>query len=149
MGVSWGLVLGWMALIFILSAQPGVQSAALSGGITEFIKGTVEVLAPGADINIELLSHFVRKNAHFFAYLLLGVLALNALRRSGRKGWKSAAAAFAICVLYSISDEFHQLYVPGRSGQISDVILDSFGALTGIGVYLLAAKQKIKKRRKA
>ena len=42
-----------------------------------------------------------------------------------------------ICILYAISDEIHQLFVPGRSGQVSDVLLDTLGAFTGIMIYKL------------
>ncbi|HJA34824.1 MAG TPA: VanZ family protein [Candidatus Mediterraneibacter merdigallinarum] len=47
--------------------------------------------------------------------------------------------------LYAATDEVHQLFVPGRSGQISDVILDSAGALAG--VLVLAAVRKLIKRK--
>ncbi|KMJ59063.1 VanZ family protein [Bacillus sp. LL01] len=138
--LSWGSVLGWMALIFYLSAQHAEQSANLSGGITDAVKVFVDQVAPESNINIESLSYFVRKNAHFFAYLLLGLFSLNALRRSGVTLGKSAALAFTISVLYAISDEVHQLFVPGRIGQVSDVLLDSAGALVGIGLYLLVRR---------
>ncbi|WP_339147928.1 MULTISPECIES: VanZ family protein [unclassified Sutcliffiella] len=144
MFLSWGLVLGWMGLIFFLSAQHGEQSASLSGGITETVKVLVEQVAPQANINVEAISYFVRKNAHFFAYLLLGLLCLNAIRTSGVSLKKSAIFALFLSVVYAISDEVHQLYVPGRSGQFSDVILDSAGALTGIGLYLVGRHLKKK-----
>ena len=145
--VSWGLVLGWMAIIFYLSAQHAEQSADLSGGITELVNVVVEKVAPEANLHIEQISYFVRKNAHFFAYMLLAMLTLNALRRSGGRGRKSAALSFGITVLYAISDEVHQLFVPGRSGQVSDVLLDSVGALAGIGLYLLLSRWKQKRKR--
>lgn len=137
--LSWGLVVGWMALIFFLSAQQGEQSADLSGGITEFVNQIVEKVAPEAEFKMDEISFFVRKNAHFFAYMLLAILTLNAVRRSGGRGWLSVGVAFVITVLYAISDEVHQLYVPGRSGQVSDVLLDSTGALAGIGLYTLVS----------
>lgn len=144
---SWFLVIGWMGLIFFLSAQHAEQSADLSGGITELVNVVVEKVAPEADLHIEQISYFVRKNAHFFAYMLLAMLTLNALRRSGGRGRKSAALALGITVLYAISDEVHQLFVPGRSGQMSDVLLDSVGALVGIGLYLLLSRWKQKRKR--
>ena len=39
---------------------------------------------------------------------------------------------WGIAALYAVTDEFHQLFVPGRSGQFSDVVLDSAGALAGL-----------------
>lgn len=75
----------------------------------------------------------IRKTAHFSVYLLLGVLVMNALRRSGVIGLKAVALAIGICVLYAVSDEVHQLFVPGRGGQARDVLIDSAGAILGIG----------------
>ncbi|TYS59922.1 VanZ family protein [Sutcliffiella horikoshii] len=138
--VSWGLVVGWMALIFFLSSQQGEQSADLSGGITEWVNEVVEQVAPDAEFKMDEISFFVRKNAHFFAYMLLALLTLNAVRRSGGRGWMSMGVAFSISVLYAISDEVHQLFVPGRSGQVSDVLLDSMGALAGIVLYAIISR---------
>ncbi|MGV8147186.1 MAG: VanZ family protein [Alkaliphilus sp.] len=41
-----------------------------------------------------------------------------------------------VCVLYAISDETHQIFVPGRSAQVSDILIDSVGAAVGILIYL-------------
>jgi len=48
-------------------------------------------------------------------------------------------------VIYSVSDEFHQLFVPNRTGQISDIIIDSSGALIGALLMYLLERRKIKK----
>jgi VanZ family protein len=152
--ISWALVVSWMALIFFLSAQHAEQSADLSGGITELVNEVVKQVAPDAEFHIDEISFFVRKNAHFFAYMLLSVLTLNAVSRSGGQGWLSVGVAFVITVLYAISDEVHQLFVPGRSGQVSDVLLDSTGALVGIALYYVIShkanrKQKAKNKNRA
>ncbi|MGD6776404.1 VanZ family protein [Sutcliffiella horikoshii] len=145
--LSWGLVVTWMALIFFLSAQHGEQSAGLSGGITEWVNEVVEQVVPAAEFQIDEISFFVRKNAHFFAYLLLAILTLNAVRRSGGRDWISMGVAFIVSVLYAISDEVHQLFVPGRSGQVSDVLLDSMGALAGIALYAIISRWLGRKRK--
>ncbi|SNT10961.1 VanZ like family protein [Anaerovirgula multivorans] len=127
-----------MGLIFYFSSKPAVQSKELSGNVTEIVVQTVQRVAPNraAELDIGRLHHLIRKNAHFFSYLVLGVLVLNALRRSGVYGSKGIMIAFLICVLYAISDEFHQTFVPGRSGEIRDVIIDSAGATVGVLGYL-------------
>lgn len=130
--LPWVLVVLWMALIFYQSHKPATESNELSTGITEKIVEVVEKLAPDVDIDIGRFNHIVRKNAHFFAYLVLGILVANGLRNNGLSGYKGFILALFICVLYAISDEIHQLYVPGRGGQVKDVILDSGGALVGI-----------------
>ena len=64
---------------------------------------------------------------------------INALRRSGVYGYRSIVLVLLICVLYAISDEVHQLFVPDRGGEVKDIIIDSVGATVGIGVYLLTS----------
>ena len=130
----WVLVVLWMALIFYLSHKPATESNELSKGITEIIVETVEKVTTDVDIEVERFNHIVRKNAHFFSYLVLGILVTNGLISSEIKRY--IGYALLICVLYAISDEIHQIYVPGRSGQIKDVVIDSAGALSGIGMYM-------------
>jgi VanZ family protein len=130
----WVLVVLWMALIFYLSHKPATESNELSKGITEIIVETVEKVTTDVDIEVERFNHIVRKNAHFFSYLVLGILVTNGLISSEIKRY--IGYALLICVLYAISDEIHQIYVPGRSGQIKDVVIDSAGALAGIGMYM-------------
>lgn len=86
------------------------------------------------------LHHFIRKNAHFFIYLILGMLVKYALNSSGIKGVKAIGIGLLICVSYAFSDEAHQLLVPGRGGQLSDVVIASWGAGLGIALHTLAVK---------
>ncbi|WP_243441148.1 VanZ family protein [Dethiobacter alkaliphilus] len=138
--VSWLAVFLWMGLIFYLSHQPGEASAALSSGVTDVIFRTVVAVfnidvAPGAG---DGMFHFwVRKSAHAFLYFVLAVLVIHALGRSGVVGRKAYLIAFLFCVFYAVTDEVHQLYVPGRSGEIGDVVIDSVGAAAGLVVFSL------------
>ncbi len=86
------------------------------------------------------LHHFIRKNAHFFIYLILGILVKYALNSSGIEGVKAIGIGLLICVGYAFTDEAHQLLVPGRGGQLSDVVIDSWGAGLGITLHILAVK---------
>ncbi len=135
--ISWIAVIIWMVLIFKLSSQPAVQSGKLSGEITNINIKAIEKVKPNTKFNIVKFDHMVRKNAHFFVYLLLGVFVISILRRSGVTGVRSIVFALLICILYAISDEVHQVFVPGRSAQVKDVIIDSAGASVGLGLYLL------------
>ena len=47
---------------------------------------------------------------------------------------KAASIALAICLAYGFSDEIHQLFVPGRAFEISDLAMDGLGSLIGIGL---------------
>lgn len=129
-----------MVLIFYLSHQPAHKSNQLSKGATEIVVETVERVAPRVDINKRNFNHILRKKAHFFTYLVLGILVASGLRKSGLVGYKLVGLAILICVLYAISDEMHQLFVPGRGGQVRDVLIDSAGAIVGIGIHLRLCK---------
>jgi VanZ family protein len=140
--LSWAAVILWMALIFKLSSQPAVQSSKLSTGITKINIKAIEKVNPNTKFNIVKFDHMVRKNAHFFVYLFLGVFVINVLRRSGIRGYRCVVYALLICILYATSDELHQIFVPGRGAQVKDVIIDSAGASVGILVNIVISRKK-------
>lgn len=125
------LVLVWMLVIFSFSKEDGNSSSSLTENI---IVNTVEIISdiepktPQMDEAIKTLSFPLRKCAHFFMYFILGLLCSNALYQLGIKHYTLIIAA-SICILYAISDEVHQLFIEGRSGQISDILLDSSASL--------------------
>lgn len=135
--LSWTAVLLWMLLIFYSSAQVAEQSNQLSKGVTAVIIGFVERIALGLELNTNTFNYIVRKNAHFFTYLILSVFVMNAIRKSRVEGSKGILITFGICVLYAVSDEVHQLFVPGRSGQMTDVFIDGSGAVLGLVIVQL------------
>lgn len=140
--ILWLLVVLWMALIFCLSHQPATESNSLSTGITERVMAIIERVTSDIDFDVSNFNHIIRKNAHFFAYLVLGILVSNALKSNGLKGSNRFIIALLICILYAISDEVHQLFIPGRAGQVRDVIIDSAGAIVGISGYRVFGKLK-------
>jgi VanZ family protein len=150
--LSWAVVIFWMAVIFSLSSQAAEQSDQLSMEIAEIITQVAEKAVPANDIEVVSFNRFVRKNAHFIAYLVLGLLVINAMRCSGFCGYKSVFLALFLCVIYAISDEIHQLYVPGRGCQVKDIIIDSTGVAAGIFLYMMYDKvlreRKMRKRNK-
>lgn len=144
--LSWLAVFLWMALIFYLSHQPSSVSSELSSGITEFIINAAEKLVPDIGIDLRDFHYIVRKNAHFIAYFILGILSINAIKSDKISGKHSIFLALGISVLYAMSDEFHQLFIAGRSGEVRDVFIDSSGALAGIVIYSGVMRiRKIKK----
>lgn len=124
-----------MAIIFYLSSQPVHQSNNLSKKVTKVVVETVEKVASKVELNSSRANHILRKNAHFFSCLVLGLLMMNALRVSKRDMIKSIVFALLFCILYAILDELHQLFVPGRGAQVKDVIIDTSGAIVGILLY--------------
>lgn len=129
---NWTLVILWMALIFYFSHQPASQSSELSSGIADLIEETIKKINPNTNYDPVNLNHIIRKGAHFGVYLVLGFFVANCFIATDISKAKGIYLSIMICVLYAISDEVHQIFIPGRSGQVSDVILDSAGGLMGI-----------------
>ena len=74
------------------------------------------------------------KSLHALAYLGLAVLVIRAIvgRLRARVSVRAALAALAISIGYGITDELHQLYVPGRSADVFDLFADAIGAASGL-----------------
>ncbi|MEJ6952485.1 VanZ family protein [Natronospora cellulosivora (SeqCode)] len=139
---AWLAVILWMGLIFYLSSQAAEESRELSIGITQIIANFFETVFPFLEFDINSFHHFIRKAAHFSAYFVLGVLLINAFRISGISMLNCVLSAISLSVLYAVVDEVHQIYVPGRVGDIRDIMIDSVGAIFGISLYVLILKFK-------
>lgn len=127
------LLLGTLFLIFGFSSQDAEESGGLSSSIAEFILRQVNHEGIGdSQLILERTESIIRKVAHFSIYTLVGFLLMSLMSTYDFKENKRIIASLYIGTLYATSDEIHQLFVPGRSGQIVDVILDSMGVLLGI-----------------
>ncbi len=89
------------------------------------------------------------KGVHFVEYAVLGALAAHAVRRTwpARSQWRVYLTAVLIAVGWGLLDEFHQSFVPGRFGEVNDVIADGIGA--AVGAALLLAVHRLRARRRA
>ena len=125
------LVILWMILIFIMSSFNSTESSNQSNFIVDIITNLFNIT------NINLLSLIIRKLAHFTEYFILGILIYNLIHSYNKKIY----IAIIICVLYAISDEIHQLFVPGRSCQLLDILIDTMGSI--VGIYLLYFIKKL------
>ncbi len=130
--------MGLMVLIFLFSSQNAQASSAVSSPFADFLQSLLAWLPEHLAVVI------VRKGAHFSIYAALGfMLFFTLLPQTGSTpvfSWKAPLlGAWALCTLYAMSDEIHQLFVAGRSGELRDVLLDSCGSLTGIIIALLLA----------
>lgn len=85
----------------------------------------------------------IRKMAHFGIYLVLGISLISFLREFSIPILKLLLLSIFLAFLYACSDEIHQLFVPGRSGQFSDVLLDTLGASVGIFIYYLLFRKRL------
>jgi len=124
-----------MALIFGFSAQTAAESSELSEGLVTVMLRTLmaqfRVLSPEAqEAWVQGLQFIVRKSAHAAAYAVLAMLWLGTARTFA---WRHPfLTAWGLTTVYAVTDELHQLLVPGRSGELRDVLIDSTGALVGL-----------------
>ena len=117
------LICVWMKGVFNFSAQNASQSSNLSLWVASLITD---------DTNYQLvLEPYIRKVAHFSEYAIGGSLYLALFATFKIKEEKQILFASVLGFLYAITDEFHQLFIEGRSGQIKDVFIDTLGAITG------------------
>ena len=129
----WSIVVLWMIIIFGLSSESGEQSDNRSFGIVRIVSVIIGKVSPSSDAWTS--NHFIRKSAHCFAYLVLGMVVLIALRKMGVSGTKSILLTLVVCIVYAISDEIHQGFVPSRAPMLTDIIIDSCGSLLGTALY--------------
>lgn len=136
--VWFAAVLFWMAVIFFYSSQEAASSSKVSGSITyrmaEGIDGMfhLEWDAQTKRRIGEALEHPVRKAAHMTEYAVLAWLLLGNCMQYPLFFKKSYLWAGIGASCYAATDEFHQLFVKGRSGEIKDVMIDSAGACAGL-----------------
>lgn len=141
--ILWILIILWMIIIFLFSSQNSEDSSRLSRG---FLRNFILWFLP-ENINedtVDFLEHILRKCAHMAEYAVLGVLISIQLRlyHAFEAEWKKIWSAVFLVMLYAATDEFHQLFVGGRSGQISDIFIDTCGGMAGAFVIYLIYKFK-------
>ena len=130
--LAWTLLILWMLFIFIMSSFNGVMSSNQSGSIATLIYNIFNIS------DTEKVSFIVRKCAHVSEFFILGILVINLISKYNVK--YSYLNSFIVCVLYASSDEFHQLFVPGRSGQVTDIFIDTIGTIFSLLVMYLFNK---------
>ncbi len=126
------LVLIWMIIIFLFSNQPATESSKTS---SSFISHTItKIIKKDNNYVVNKYEKIVRKCAHFFLYFVLGMLVFNCYNE------KQLLYALIICLLYSISDEIHQIFIVGRSCELFDIFIDTIGSFFGINILNIIRK---------
>ena len=108
----WLPVLLWMGVIFVMSSRSHLPF---------YVNETVDLMT--------------KKAGHVTEYGVLAFLLWRVL--SKERGWPtlpSFSGAFMLSLLYAVSDEFHQTFVPGRNGALTDVGFDALGAVLASGL---------------
>ncbi|MDO4282321.1 MAG: VanZ family protein [Clostridia bacterium] len=144
------LVLSWMIVVFLFSSQNGKESNRTSGIVINKINTVISSEKDLEQLQIREeeeqdvnnvynypsnIQSVVRKNAHYFLYLVGGVLL--SIFFYIFVNMKYAILTMIIGILYAISDEFHQIFVPGRTSSIVDVGIDTLGIMTGLILFIM------------
>lgn len=133
-------VLALATTIFLFSAQNGEKSGNSSDNLSEKI---LQIIGSGNGEGSEEYEQTVvtfgtvlRKLAHFTEYFALGSAVCGFFATFAMQPYRCGLVSFVLSVLYAISDELHQYFVPGRHASVLDVLLDSAGVLCGVLVML-------------
>ena len=145
--IGWLAVIIWITIIFSFSSQEASQSNNLSTNVTEVVVQTVEKVMPSKEFDVKTMNHYIRKNAHFFVYMILGLLLINAIDDSKYSQKITISLAIFLGVLTASLDEFYQSFIPGRGPGFKDVLIDTSGLLLGIVIYHIIKKYLVKFRR--
>jgi VanZ family protein len=126
------LTVAWAATIFSLSRA--AYSAATSASFLS--TGLDWLYLSSHPQDLALLNALFRKSSHLAEYAILAVLLYNCLKPVANPFWSPRAAYWALVVsgCYSMTDELHQYFVPGRHASLSDCLIDTTGALLGLWV---------------
>ena len=144
--ISFIVLILWMIVIFSFSSADANKSTGTSDKVITTmieIKDKItnnETTNNEKEIIVKNSSFYIRKIAHITEYLILGFLTFNLLKQYSVT---NIYYAIGLSILYSCTDEFHQLFISGRSGSIRDILIDSIGILIGTYLYkLLFIKNK-------
>lgn len=128
------LIIIWLLVIFLFSNQDGSTSTSLTNGILEKYLFFVDS---------DIFFMIIRKMAHITEYFILGILVLNFINEF--KVDKKIVVSILICFILASFDEFHQLFIPDRTGRLLDVFIDMIGA--SLGILILSLIKNHKKQR--
>ena len=134
--VAWTLVVVWSIAIFAASAKSGLDFELGTGPLEQIRRWLVDVLSAA-------FGHPVDPSpiGHFSEYLVFGALLFNAMRMHVRPSC-AVWSAIAIAAVYAVTDEFHQLFVPGRACDPADWLVDVVAAcIASLLCYLIFVKR--------
>jgi VanZ family protein len=141
--IFWWITIGlWCGGIFYQSSKPAPASDQESLWIVAVMNAGLQSLF-GAN-HFEVTNGMVRKTAHLTEYLILGLLLFNGFFLS-KKIRLAFYGALTTGILYAVSDEVHQLFVPGRTCRLTDVMIDTAGISLGILIVMLALRNKARR----
>ena len=136
------LLIAWMSFIFYMSGKTAVASTKDS----DFVINLINSLGLNFSESFgEFALVIVRKGAHLTEYMILCLLIYNVLSDYIEKNKRIYIYSVIGVFLYACSDEFHQIFVPGRAGRFTDVLIDTSGGIIGTFIVMIYYKLKSKK----
>ena len=124
-----------LVVIFGFSSQNGHQSGSLSDAIYYSLNALVTL-----PFSKDSMVFVIRKCAHMTEFGLLALTLYYGMYKNGHT--KLFIKAILLTFVFACMDEFHQLFVEGRSCQLTDVMIDSMGVVTGILLIYIVLKIK-------
>lgn len=145
-----------MVGIFLFSSKPADESSEMSHEVGMFVcrifvPGFEQWSAEEQNLLADKIDYPIRKAAHATEYAVLGMLLFGVLFTSNREisAKRKLLLAILIGAIYAATDEIHQLFVPGRAGLFTDVLIDTAGVMLGaVLIYGLTAKEKKSRQHK-
>ncbi len=140
--MKWLFLLFYLSLIFYMSHQEGSASSKNSDGIFYFFYQIFPIL----ETKKEIVTFLIRKSAHILEYVILGLCIWKVVEEYVFDRKKLVIFSFLFCFFCASVDEIHQLFIVGRSGKITDVLIDSIGYSISLFFLYLRKKQREKIR---
>lgn len=135
------LLLMTFSIIFGFSSQDGEESKGLSRKITELItQNNEKIQSLSSQEKEEVLDRIeavIRKIAHFSIYTIIGILLMALMCMFNIVDKTRVGITLVLGIIYAATDEFHQVFVQGRTALITDVVIDTMGVILGILLVLL------------
>lgn len=139
------LAVFWASVIFYFSAKNADDSVEESRTAGKLL---CSIFVPGYDDMSEEkqyemageIDYPVRKFAHCAEYAVFGILLAGAIYDARRRMHYNIIVPYAAGLLYAVTDELHQYFVPGRSCRLGDIAIDSMGVILGTAIFLFIVK---------
>lgn len=150
----------WMGFIAYNTSQTGKASNNTSVSITEGIINKTQVvinnnvnnsdnssIIKNDDDFIKKLNIYIRKFAHGFEFLVLALIIFLTLKSFDIKNRECIIYTLFIVLLYAVIDEYRQLYIPGRTSSVRDIVIDFIGGIVGVVIlqFIFSFKNGISK----
>lgn len=127
------LLILWMGIIFQFSHQP-------NSGETTY--NVIENILPCIKENsiIEMINFIIRKSAHLTEYFILALLTVSLLKEYTKKQIIIFIITLLFCFSYAVTDEYHQLFIIGRTSSIRDIFIDTTGSIIYLIIHFIYIK---------